>query len=701
MWGGDKIDDAQVLGSDADEAAFASLRSIKVKDTPKEKTQPPSWKEPDSFAQDSAYAGGAEQLVEPTQTEGDSDVFAGQGEKDFEFPSNEKKEDEPKFTGQEICVSSGNSKLASVFRTGDFAKYGSGAYRYHWQRSPCGLHPGSPPSIHLQYVSEFKKPTSSGKAAPKPSMVVIAGDEFCKCAYDVCTNNALVQARQYHNAWYGSSVPYLPLGARYEFKPVVASEIIATSSRKYDFNLMVSVTSKSRWTVSNVAKTMQNGFINVAAKFVRDPENSDQHVKPAEYRAVMLDSKFTLCPMGHNPEAYRLYEAIEAGSIPIIAVDADYKRHPCKDPFGPMLKSDFPGVVLDSWTDLPEVMKSLLEDPSALDDMQTRLAAWKVSFMGNAVSEFETALASSQLLAVTAMPYAIPLVTGCGRGGTLSIATYLNSVGVKAVHEDVKKGYVSVSWLYAANAASYPFEGKGSRTLRAGRGYTFSPVVHLVRHPMKVISSTRRCFCGRGTRKTKAGRKSDLKSWQFVDAVVEQYLPLDAQFRIADPVDSLRRSMAYWLGWNKMIEARFNRPARVLLESMNPSELLSVLGVKPTKQASSKVKSSAAHVSPESEKKALPDVTWEDMVAADPSMANEIRALASKYGYRDIAIYPPETPPPAAAPGNNNMPPLIAQVSTKKPTASPTTKKPTKEPTKKPTRSPTKKPTRKKDRIFA
>ena len=41
-------------------------------------------------------------------------------------------------------------------------------------------------------------------------------------------------------------------------------------------------------------------------------------VRYSDYRKVLLNSTFTLSPMGHNLECYRWFEAAEAGSIPII-----------------------------------------------------------------------------------------------------------------------------------------------------------------------------------------------------------------------------------------------------------------------------------------------------------------------------------------------------------------------------------------------
>ena len=36
----------------------------------------------------------------------------------------------------------------------------------------------------------------------------------------------------------------------------------------------------------------------------------------------MLNSIFAPCPSGHNPECFRLFEAMEAGCIPVAVMDA-------------------------------------------------------------------------------------------------------------------------------------------------------------------------------------------------------------------------------------------------------------------------------------------------------------------------------------------------------------------------------------------
>jgi hypothetical protein len=134
------------------------------------------------------------------------------------------------------------------------------------------------------------------------------------------------------------------------------------------------------------------------------------------------------------------------------------------------------------------------------------------------------------------------LVTGCGRGGTHSTAAALTQLGVNATHEDYSNDGVVVGWPYAA-AVTVGEDFRSVRPLKRGlrqdyRGplvgcflwestigckerratlKMFSPVVLLVRHPLDVISSTRRCFCATGDRGTRHNIRADDLSWSFVE----------------------------------------------------------------------------------------------------------------------------------------------------------------------------------------
>lgn len=131
----------------------------------------------------------------------------------------------------------------------------------------------------------------------------------------------------------------------------------------------------------------------------------------------------------------------------------------------------------------------------------------------------------------------LPLVTGCGRGGTHSVAQALEAMGIPAVHEGAELGAVSVSWLYGGHAYfSYPFETSSSydaRTRTKGPAPPFGPVVLLARNPLDVISSTRRCFCAEGSRLIAGQAHADQDSWDFVEANlnITELLPEGASVR--------------------------------------------------------------------------------------------------------------------------------------------------------------------------
>jgi hypothetical protein len=383
-----------------------------------------------------------------------------------------------------------------------------------------------------------------------------------------------------------------------------------------------------------------------------------------------------------------LFEACEAGSIPIVVKDEEYLEHLCKDSFAPLLASGAPFLVLNSWDELAGALKPYQENPELLNERQQKLKTWYKRFWGEVARDFECSivqniekiLQTSPTLSTKMEGYDMPecgddedekddelnlslpsqqqvpvkkvgeysndstkvsptpLIVGCGRTGTLSLSHYLvKSAGIKSVHEKIEPYAVSVSWLYAVpDASMYPFEGKRSpsfrrwkiRSLKAKGLPLFAPVVHIVRHPLKVISSTRRCFCGRGTRSTGLGQVSDSKSWQFVDQHIKMPKP-------NLPYDSLLRSMTYWYEWNAMIPKKHSVAQRFRIEDLDPNRLVTSLGLQVGADIDlpHRVPRAPSHVSPEEEKELLPDATWDEMYKEDPVLAGKIFRLAQEYGY--------------------------------------------------------------------
>jgi hypothetical protein len=85
-----------------------------------------------------------------------------------------------------------------------------------------------------------------------------------------------------------------------------------------------------------------------------------------EYYGVMEDSIFSPAPMGNvNIESYRLYEALEAGSIPVVErrLFLDYYKD---------LLGDNPIPCVSSWRAAAKLMSHYMDRPAELLDLQTR-----------------------------------------------------------------------------------------------------------------------------------------------------------------------------------------------------------------------------------------------------------------------------------------------------------------------------------------
>jgi hypothetical protein len=643
-----------------------------------------------------------------------------------------------------VCVFSSNPRTASIFKTQVMKRYGGGVFDYKVESHQriCRERYPDAPLVGMLYQKSLSQYTSKSLNTYIDSLdaFIIMGDEMCNTPAMI---NAKVHGRQYYSQHYVDylthnpsenlfSTVYLPLGPRFEFQSSLSSyssssssssdddddEIPIVSKRKLLFNLIVSPTSLGR---KRLAEQLQNDltqgvyepsrvFIHITPAFRNNISESEGFIPPDKYKSTLLSSIFTLCPAGKNPEAYRIFEAIESGSIPVLALDDEYNRHPCKDAFGPFRETNAPFLFIKSWSDLEQELDHAMK--SDIESRQRDLFIWYNRFWRDVTMSFECLLneryrnrigmvdssslpgetdyiepscreqdddddddhnnnllltttkqqqqqlsltkkKSTMMMMVIAMDdkgkpvWSTPLITGCGRTGTLSLADFLNDHGIPAVHERMEKGTVSVSWLYAyPDVDLYPFESsrdvklRKSLKIKTSKSKTplFGPVIHIVRHPLKVISSTRRCFCGRGTRTTNRGERSDKKSWIFVEKQLGNGILTPSL-----PFDSIKRSMIYWYYWNMKIldtTRKYNHGKDVFfrIEDLNPQELVTTLGFTPDVAGKFPNKiprddSNLRHVSPLAEKEKLPDVTWKDLFDTDKILANKIFILAKRFGY--------------------------------------------------------------------
>jgi hypothetical protein len=108
-----------------------------------------------------------------------------------------------------------------------------------------------------------------------------------------------------------------------------------------------------------------------------------------EYKAMLLNCVFSLCPGGNNAESHRLYEVLDAGSIPLVT-RKDWSsglQH-----IGPS-----PLLILESWNELGTLIREYVSQPRRLDEYQRQLAMWWRQRQEEASDLFRSALMGSPI----------------------------------------------------------------------------------------------------------------------------------------------------------------------------------------------------------------------------------------------------------------------------------------------------------------
>ena len=153
------------------------------------------------------------------------------------------------------------------------------------------------------------------------------------------------------------------------------------------------------------------------------------------------------------------------------------------------------------------------------------------------------------------------LITGVMHGGVQEMYNFLSKNEENFLMDDIgKKG--TVSWVYGANLPSYVFDTNNMISWRES-GEQFGPVVHILRHPLSVISSIiENGFCTK--------QEECDKLLEFFTSVTNVKLKKNMILAAA----------RYWLEWNVVIEDSYHDRYQIHAESTNMFELLSYIGAK-------------------------------------------------------------------------------------------------------------------------
>lgn len=208
---------------------------------------------------------------------------------------------------------------------------------------------------------------------------------------DLIQYNSNYSLGKYQSAWF--------LGARHDFDFVHRNEIIL-EKRKFLFNFVSSLSTnpiRRKWLIW-AKSTVGCKFIYSVRKWTsarKYPAVPMTHIDRSSYscsydllthsrtldvnqwREVLLNSDFTLSPPGHNPECYRIFEAAEAGSIPVFVRSA-METSACPRSLDYMV--NMPKIVLD---DIRELRKLTSYSANQIKQMRLDLRDWYDSFMKN------------------------------------------------------------------------------------------------------------------------------------------------------------------------------------------------------------------------------------------------------------------------------------------------------------------------------
>lgn len=125
--------------------------------------------------------------------------------------------------------------------------------------------------------------------------------------------------------------------------------------------------------------------------------NDPAGMKTEDYKKILGESIFALCPRGPvNAETFRVYEALEAGCIPVVTGTDNYVRAPRIYWELLFAHRNVPFVIGGTWEDCANKVKSLLENPAAIRRKKEECRRFYALLKHEWASQFRRAFATLQ-----------------------------------------------------------------------------------------------------------------------------------------------------------------------------------------------------------------------------------------------------------------------------------------------------------------
>ena len=155
------------------------------------------------------------------------------------------------------------------------------------------------------------------------------------------------------------NVTSIPIG--YKCDPI--KDKINILKRNYKWSFLGTTHGSSRYDLLNKHKNIMPNFINLTEDF-----SGKKSMDTNDYYKILNNSIFAPIPHGYfHPETYRLYEALEAGCIPIIENPFQF--------FDNFLPNN-PLLSVNSWEDSSTIIKKYLENKKDIEILGNKINDW-------------------------------------------------------------------------------------------------------------------------------------------------------------------------------------------------------------------------------------------------------------------------------------------------------------------------------------
>lgn len=175
-----------------------------------------------------------------------------------------------------------------------------------------------------------------------------------------------------------SNIVWIPNGPRSDsgITPIPSSSLTPAHQRNHLCNFLGSHRNALRSEAFEIWRTDGLCLLDVSTGFGGRQRHFD-------YMRVLMDSTFTLCIAGNSNETIRLYDAMEAGSIPVVQEGAQFLEYPLKG---------HPFVVLRHWKETKDTLLKISQEPGLVAQLQRRVVEFWSLLQQNVSASMKTVI---------------------------------------------------------------------------------------------------------------------------------------------------------------------------------------------------------------------------------------------------------------------------------------------------------------------